>query len=97
MDREEMVNNCMQMKDDIKGFVFGQAIRDALGLATEFMIKEDIGFRYPNGIRNYQDTISDRHRSRWKKGEWADDTEQTICVFDNLLKKTDLLMSKIYK
>jgi ADP-ribosylglycohydrolase len=57
------------MEDNIKGLIFGQAIGDALGLTTEFMTKEDVMSCYPNGINGYQDIVSDRHRSRWEKGE----------------------------
>jgi ADP-ribosylglycohydrolase len=78
------------MEDNIKGLIFGQAIGDALGLATEFMTREDVMFRYPNGIDGYQDIIPDRHRSRWGKGEWTDDTEQMLCIFDSLLENNEV-------
>ena len=36
--------------DKIKGTIYGQAIGDALGLATEGMAEEEISQKYPKGI-----------------------------------------------
>jgi len=81
-----------KMKDKIKGLIFGQAIGDALGLGTEFMQKTDIAKHYPDGYYSYDQILQDRHRSRWEKGDWTDDTEQFLCIFDSILthEKVDL-------
>ena len=34
------------LEEKVKGVIFGQAIGDAIGLATEFMNKQEINFRY---------------------------------------------------
>jgi len=70
----------------IRGLVFGQAIGDALGLATEFMGREEVERHYPNGVRHYTDMLRDAHRSRWQPGEWTDDTAQFLCLLDSLLE-----------
>ena len=41
------------MNDNIKGLIFGHAIGDALGLATEFLTKQGVDSFYPNGICRY--------------------------------------------
>ena len=74
----------MQFK--IKNIYFGQAIGDALGLATEFMTKAEIAQNYPGGIHNYEDIIRDKHRSRFEVGAWTDDTDQFLCI-DKSIKK----------
>ena len=43
------------MNSKIKNIYLGQAIGDALGLATEFMTKDQIAQLYPNGIHSYDD------------------------------------------
>lgn len=72
--------------NNIQSLIFGQAIGDALGLASEFMIKEEVKYFYPNGIRSYDDIIQDRHRSLWQKGAWPDDTDQMLCVLDSIIE-----------
>jgi len=83
------------MKDKVKGLIFGQAIGDALGLATEFMTKKEVSLYYPNGIRDYQDIISDWHRSLWQKGVWTDDTDQMLCILDSLIDNNSVNLNNI--
>ena len=83
------------MQDNIKGIIFGQAIGDALGLATEFMTKEEVFSYYPNGINSYQDIISDRHRNLWQKGAWTDDTDQMLCILDGILENNEIDLNDI--
>lgn len=80
-----------QQKDKIKGVFYGQAIGDALGLGAEFLSKKQIAAYYPNGLRDYSQIVQDAHRSRWRKGDWTDDTDQFLCVVDSILqaKKVD--------
>ena len=72
--------------DRIKGTIYGQAIGDALGLGTEGMTDEDIAWKYPNGIRHYSDIFQDRHRKRWKIGDWTDDTDMMLCISNAVIK-----------
>jgi ADP-ribosylglycohydrolase len=71
----------------IKGVIYGQVIGDALGLGAEFLAKEEVKKYYANGLSDYSQIIKDKHRSRWVKGEWTDDTEQFLCIMDSLIYK----------
>ena len=66
--------------DRVKGTIYGQAIGDALGLGTEFMDDDEMARKYPNGITYYTDIYQDRHRRRWKIGDWTDDTDMMLCI-----------------
>ena len=72
--------------DRIKGTIYGQAIGDALGLGTEGMTDEDMAWKYPNGISHYSDIFQDRHRKRWKIGDWTDDTDMMLCIANAVIK-----------
>jgi ADP-ribosylglycohydrolase len=76
--------------DKIKGVFFGQAIGDALGLGTEFLTKDEIKGLYLTPISTYSQIIQDKHRSRWEKGDWTDDTEQFLCICDSILKRNEV-------
>lgn len=78
------------IRDKIKGLIYGQAIGDALGLGTEFMRKEEVKKYYPDKIKNYDQIIQDKHRSRWEKGSWTDDTDQFLCILDSILDNRDI-------
>lgn len=69
-----------EIKNKLFGCLFGQAIGDALGLGTEFMSQNDVKNYYPQKLTNYSQIIQDRHRSRWEKGAWTDDTEMMLCI-----------------
>ena len=75
-----------EFADKVKGTIYGQAIGDALGLGTEFMTDEDMAEKYPNGITHYSDIFQDRHRRRWKIGDWTDDTDMMLCIANAIIK-----------
>lgn len=83
--------------DKIKGLIFGQAIGDALGLASEFMTKNEVKSFYPKGIHSYEDIIQDRHRSLWQKGAWTDDTDQMLCILDSIIENNEIIPVDIAK
>lgn len=72
--------------DKVKGTIYGQAIGDALGLGTEAMTDEDMAWKYPNGITHYSEIFQDRHRKRWKIGDWTDDTDMMLCIANAVVK-----------
>lgn len=72
--------------DRFKGCIYGQAIGDALGLGTEGMTDEDIAWKYPNGLQHYEQIIQDSHRSRWKIGDWTDDTDMMLCIAEAVIE-----------
>ena len=63
-----------------KGCLYGQAVGDALGLGTEGMTDEDMAWKYPHGLQHYSQIFQDRHRKRWKIGDWTDDTDMMLCI-----------------
>ena len=71
-----------KIKDRILGCLYGQAIGDALGFASEAMTKEDVKINYPHGISKYSDIIQDKRRKGWPIGFWTDDTEMMLSVLD---------------
>lgn len=79
----------------IKGTIYGHAIGDALGLGTEGMNHEEIARNYPNGITNYRDIFQDRHRKRWKIGDWTDDTDMMLCIANALIKDKEVNLKSI--
>ena len=88
-----MINE--SVKDKVKGVIYGQAIGDALGLGTEGMTDEDIAWKYPNGISHYSDIFQDRHRKRWKIGDWTDDTDMMICIANAVIKDKGVNLTSI--
>ena len=73
------------INNKLKGLIFGQAVGDALGLGSEFMSKSEVASKYPKGLHSYAQIIQDRHRHRWAKGSWTDDTDQMLCILDSIL------------
>jgi ADP-ribosylglycohydrolase len=73
--------------DKIKGLIYGQAIGDAFGLATEFFNKQTCKDAYgPDGPKGYEDIVQDLHRNRWKKGDWTDDTDQMLLILQMIIE-----------
>ena len=81
--------------DRLKGTIYGQAIGDALGLGTEGMTDEDMAWKYPNGITLYSDIFQDRHRRRWKTGDWTDDTDMMLCIARAVVKDRGVNLTSI--
>ncbi|KAI8919478.1 ADP-ribosylation/Crystallin J1 [Powellomyces hirtus] len=87
------------VKDKIKGLVFGAALGDAVGLATEFLTKQEATHLYGQGpIRFGSSSFSsttpdeqgfpfhrDGHRSRWQEGDFTDDTDQLLLLVQSVL------------
>ena len=84
-----------EVKDKIKGTIYGQAIGDALGLGTEFMNYEDMAWKYPNGITHYSDIFQDWHRKRWEIGDWTDDTDMMLCIANAVIKDKGVNLTTI--
>ena len=86
-----------QVADRCRGVIFGHAIADALGLGAEFMPKATVTANYPNGLDRYSQIIQDPHRRRWAIGDWTDDTDQMLCIFDSILERQDVSILDIAK
>jgi ADP-ribosylglycohydrolase len=76
-------------EDRVRGCLFGQALGDAVGLATEYLsgaavqaVYGEAPIPFPNSRWNY-------HNTRWMLGDWTDDTDQLICILDAFLETGD--------
>eukprot|EP00002_Diphylleia_rotans_P011686 TRINITY_DN2302_c0_g1_i2.p1 TRINITY_DN2302_c0_g1~~TRINITY_DN2302_c0_g1_i2.p1 ORF type:complete len:610 (-),score=115.38 TRINITY_DN2302_c0_g1_i2:184-2013(-) len=68
-----------QLRDKIMGVIFGNAVGDAVGLATEFMRKPQALAHYGSvHPLQFSEIVQDSHRSRWVAGDWTDDTGKEI-------------------
>ncbi|KAI8827129.1 ADP-ribosylation/Crystallin J1 [Fimicolochytrium jonesii] len=76
-----------RLRDKIKGCIYGAALGDALGLATEFMTRQDAYRIYgANGEKLALDNMhADRHRCKWEKGDWTDDTDHLVILLCSVL------------
>jgi len=88
-------------ENKISGLLYGQAIGDALGLSTEFLLKKDVGLIYKDNI-TYDNIYQDEHRKIWKKGEWTDDTDMCLILFKHLINSKNFevnekLLAKEFK
>lgn len=72
----------------LRATVYGQAIGDALGLPVEFQSAKAIQTRLATWNDEWPKAFRDTNRtnSKWKAGEWSDDTEQAICLLDAYLE-----------
>ncbi|UJR31502.1 hypothetical protein I4U23_018991 [Adineta vaga] len=68
------------------GCAYGQALGDAYGLSTEFEDRDIVNQNYPNRseLIPFPDYILTYHNRRWKRGDWTDDTDQWILIFETL-------------
>jgi len=59
--------------DKIKGVIYGNALGDAMGLATEFMTKVEAKQHYSQytPYLPFDKFVRDMHRSRWPVGDWT--------------------------
>lgn len=72
-----------------RGCLYGQAIGDALGLGAEAMTQTEVALNYPAGLVHYSDIVQDYHRSRWRQGDWTDDTDMMLCIADAIIEDND--------
>lgn len=74
----------LELRNKIKGAVYGFAIGDAMGATTEFMTAEQIQRKYGKLV----DIIG----GGWlnlKPGEVTDDTQMTMCVMNSIMKQPE--------
>ena len=75
-----------EFRDKVLGIVFGVAIGDAVGLATEFQSPIQAAVCYGSGEPSLvsptwaKNIFRDKHRIHWEEGDWTDDTDQMILI-----------------
>jgi ADP-ribosylglycohydrolase len=82
-------NKVVAKADRVRGLLFGAALGDAVGLATEFMSKQEVAAKYPSGIHTFHPSANvfpDTHRMSFAKGDWTDDTDQLLLILQTLLE-----------
>lgn len=85
------MNNFSQ--DKIRGLIYGQLIGNALGIATEFMDKNDISKYYPENI-TYDNIYQDEHRKNWERGEFSDDGDIFLVILKHILDTEDFIIDQ---
>ncbi|KAK5581351.1 hypothetical protein RB653_001383 [Dictyostelium firmibasis] len=77
--------------NNLLGMIYGNCLGDAYGLSTEFLNKEKIKELYPkkDEFIEFPGYITNRHNSRWDKGDWTDDSDQMILIMQSFLNNKD--------
>ncbi|KAG0216740.1 hypothetical protein BGX33_012246 [Mortierella sp. NVP41] len=83
-----------QIHDRIRGVLYGNAVGDAYGLATEFMTKRNARHLYGNGPIAFGNepghpVWEDSHRSKWDRNDFTDDTDQMLLILQSLEQTQD--------
>ena len=74
------------LADRIRGTLFGAALGDAAGLATEFLSSAEARAFYGEAdFRPGRPVYPDEHRMMWCAGDWTDDTDQQVLIMQSLL------------
>lgn len=77
--------------DRVSGCLVGLAIGDALGAPLEFLSRQHVRNRFPQGLR---EMIAS---SLWNKGEYTDDTQMSLLIAESLLEKGRFVATDIAK
>lgn len=92
------VKNTRAVADCVRGIIFGAAVGDATGLATEFLSKFQIEsyfdsqFSFSPGCEVYPDI----HRVSFPVGDWTDDTDQLIVALITFLQCEGRMNAQIF-
>jgi ADP-ribosylglycohydrolase len=75
----------------LAGCLVGLAVGDALGAPLEFLPRDQVRKRFPQGLR---EMIAS---SLWNKGEYTDDTQMTLLIAESLLQNEGFVASDVAK
>lgn len=59
------------------------------------MTDEDMAWKYPHGLQHYSQIFQDRHRKRWKIGDWTDDTDMMLCIAHAVIEDKGVNLTNI--
>jgi len=85
------------LADKIRGCIFGAALGDAVGLATEFLSKEQVLAHYrkeQDWAPGQEGVFCDTHRMGFPRGDWTDDTDQLVLMLHSLLETAGMADSR---
>lgn len=71
--------------DRFTGAMLGLACGDALGAPAEFLTQENLVTRFGR----LEDMVGGGQPTRWRPGEWTDDTGMALCVAEGILENPD--------
>ena len=77
-----------ELKDKIRGVIFGNALGDALGLRTEFQSTSSSKSIW--GSTNLQLLDWPEYRRSLPRADWTDDTDQMILIIDGFLHSSSV-------
>jgi len=75
--------------DRLAGCLVGLAVGDALGTPLEFLPRDQVRKRFPEGLR---EMIAS---SLWNKGQYTDDTQMTLLIAESLLQNEGFVASDV--
>jgi len=91
--------HAQRLSNAIRGCIYGAALGDAMGIATEFLSKEAVKSHYGPGCDFFPglsssssssssscDIFADVHRLSFAPGDWTDDTDHLILALQSILE-----------
>jgi ADP-ribosylglycohydrolase len=87
-----------ELLDRILGIVYGQALGDAFGLATEFMDEPTVAQYFgkdPMKLIPFPNPKKTMHSIRWTTGDWTDDTDQLIVIMKSILDQQNMEVNAV--
>ena len=63
------------------GLLYGAAIGDAVGIATEGMRPDECQFHYNPETFTYTNIVRDSYRTHWKQGDWTTHFDQVVGIY----------------
>jgi ADP-ribosyl-[dinitrogen reductase] hydrolase len=88
-NNDSSLGSISRRSEQVTGCLVGLAVGDALGAPLEFLSRQQVRKRYPEGLRD----LIDSHL--WKKGEYTDDTQMALLIADSLLEGKGLQASDL--
>ena len=83
--------NLDDCSDRVAGCLVGLAVGDTLGAPLEFLTRQEVRKRFPQGLG---EMIAS---SLWDKGEYTDDTQMALLIAESLVENKDFIASDFAK
>ncbi|XP_057368841.1 uncharacterized protein LOC130689916 [Daphnia carinata] len=79
------------LRDKIIGLVYGAVLGDTLGVATEYLMADEINFYYGGGRLDHHTIVQDEHRSHFQRGKTTCVSDFALLIFDSILRWSGVL------